>query len=88
VKEDESNKSMYKKVADKILSCENLFENINLVTNAKVPIIKFVERETQINFDISFNKEDGIKQLAEVKKGLSIYPEMRHLLMVMKCALR
>lgn len=46
VKEDESNKSLYKKVADKILSCENLFENINLVTNAKVPIIKFVERET------------------------------------------
>lgn len=61
MKEDESNKSLYKKVADKILGSEHLFENINLVTNAKVPIIKFVERETQINFDVSFNKEDGIK---------------------------
>lgn len=46
MKEDEANKTMYKKVADKIMSCEKLFENINLVTNAKVPIIKFVERET------------------------------------------
>lgn len=88
MKSEEANKTMYKKVADKIMSNEKLFENINLVTNAKVPIIKFVERETQINFDISFNKEDGVKQLSEVQKGLLIYPEMRYLLMVMKCTLR
>ncbi|KAL4464118.1 hypothetical protein ABPG74_006055 [Tetrahymena malaccensis] len=88
VKDDIQNKQLYKKVADKIMNCEDIYENINLVTNAKVPIIKFVEKETQINFDISFNKEDGVKQLSEVKKGLELYPEMRYLIMVMKCVLR
>ena len=36
------------------------FEKVLLITNAKVPIIKFVDRETQLNFDVSFNKMDGI----------------------------
>jgi non-canonical poly(A) RNA polymerase PAPD5/7 len=42
---------------------EDLFSNINLVTNAKVPLIKFEEKETTFNYDISINKTDGIKQL-------------------------
>lgn len=36
------------------------YENINLIAHAKVPIIKFVEIETQFHFDLSFNKLDGI----------------------------
>ncbi|EGR32991.1 hypothetical protein IMG5_064460 [Ichthyophthirius multifiliis] len=88
VKEGESNKYLYKKVADVVLTCEDIYENISFITNAKVPLIKFVEKSTQTNFDISFNKEDGVKQLPEVQKCLQIYPEIKYLIFIMKCILR
>ena len=88
MKEDANNKKMYDKVAKLLFDHTEMFENINLIQNAKVPIIKFIEKSTQINFDISFNKDDGIKQLAEVEKGLKVYPEMRYLIFILKCMLR
>lgn len=36
------------------MKCDK-FENVNLIANAKVPIIKFYEIESQYQFDISFN---------------------------------
>ena len=53
-----------------------------------MPIIKFVEKGSQINYDVSFNKLDGVKQLTEVQRGLEIYPEMRYMIFVLKCMLR
>lgn len=52
---------MYTKIAKMLMSRNDLYESVNLITNAKVPIIKFVDIESQINFDISFNKLDGVK---------------------------
>ena len=43
MKEDEDDKKLYNKIANKILSRKDIYDNINLITNAKVPIIKFVE---------------------------------------------
>lgn len=37
------------------MSLTNKFENVNLVTSAKVPIIKFIESESHFSFDLSFN---------------------------------
>lgn len=88
IKEDESNKTLYQKVAEVLSEQKDVFENINFITHAKVPLIKFVEKSTQISFDISFNKEDGVKQLKEVEKGLKIYPEMKYLIYILKCMLR
>ncbi len=64
------------------------YDSINVIRSAKVPLIKLVEKNTNLNFDISFNKLDGVKQLKEIQKGLEYYPEMKHILMVMKCFLR
>ena len=37
---------------------------------------------------MSFNKDDGIKQLEEVKRALENYPEMKYLIFILKCMLR
>jgi len=64
------------------------YDSINVIRSAKVPLIKLVEKSTNLNFDISFNKLDGVKQLKELQKGLEYYPEMKYLLMIMKCFLK
>lgn len=61
---------------------------MNIIKSAKVPIVKLVEKEHSYNFDISFNKFDGIKQLKEAEKAFEIYPEMKFLIIIVKCILR
>lgn len=43
------------------MNMQDKYENINVIRSAKVPLIKLVEKSTQLNFDISFNKLDGVK---------------------------
>jgi len=64
------------------------YESVNVIRSAKVPLIKLIERNTNYNFDLSFNKLDGVNQLREIQKGLEYYPEMKHLLLVLKCFLK
>lgn len=66
----------------------NKYSNLNLISSAKVPIIRFVDTQHNLNFDISFNKIDGIYQVNEVMKSLKIYPEIKHLIFVLKIFLR
>lgn len=61
---------------------------IQMIKWAKVPLIKVVERSTQINFDISFNAFDGLKQIAATQSSLEIYPEMKYLILVLKAVLK
>ncbi len=53
-----------------------------------MPIIKFEHAETGIEFDISVNKTDGVKQVSEVKKMMSHYPEFKYLVFVFKTMLK
>ena len=53
-----------------------------------MPLIKFHTVDSDIQFDISVNKEDGIKQIIEVKRMLDNFPEFRYLAMVLKCTLK
>ena len=64
------------------------YDAVNIIRSAKVPLIKMVEKSTNLNFDISFNKMDGVKQVKEIQKGMEYYPEMKHLLLIVKCFLR
>lgn len=70
------------------LQKDNEYEQFQIIRSAKVPLIKLVEKATQINFDISFNQLDGIKQIKIVEKSLEIYPEIKYLVIVLKCMLR
>lgn len=64
------------------------YENINVIKSAKVPLVKVVESSTGLNFDISFNKLDGINQVKDIQKALDYYPEMRYMILVIKCFLK
>ena len=44
----------------------DIFIDIDAIKKTKVPIIKFMEKEFKINFDLSFNKEDGLKNNIEI----------------------
>lgn len=75
------------KLAKVLLKNDN-YEAINVIRSAKVPLIKLVESSTGYNFDISFNKLDGVKQIKEIRKALSYYPEMKYLTVLLKCFLK
>jgi len=64
------------------------YECVNVIRSAKVPLVKIVERSTGLNFDISFNKMDGINQIQEIQRALDYYPEMRYLIILIKCFLK
>lgn len=60
------------------------YTNVTIIRSAKVPIVKLTEKENNLNFDISFNKLDGIKQLEEISIATTTYPELKYLIMVLK----
>ena len=64
------------------------YSNLNLISSAKVPIIRFIDTQYNLNFDVSFNKLDGLYQVNEVMKSFKIYPEIRHLIFILKIFLR
>eukprot|EP01017_Pseudomicrothorax_dubius_P026989 TRINITY_DN3062_c0_g1_i1.p1 TRINITY_DN3062_c0_g1~~TRINITY_DN3062_c0_g1_i1.p1 ORF type:complete len:429 (-),score=125.89 TRINITY_DN3062_c0_g1_i1:138-1424(-) len=88
VKQDLVDKTVMNRVAKVLFKNEELFEGIQLIRGAKVPIIKFVDKETQVQFDISFNKMDGVHHLVEVDRAMAAYPEMKYVIMVIKLLLR
>ncbi|KAJ6253431.1 inactive non-canonical poly(a) RNA polymerase protein trf4-2-related [Anaeramoeba flamelloides] len=63
---------------------KNKFENIRVVSNARVPIVKFVDEETCVNIDISFNSLQGKENSKLTKRLLSSFPALRPLLFVLK----
>lgn len=53
-----------------------------------MPIIKFLHTKTNLWFDITVNRLDGLNQLKEVEQALQFYPEMKYLLFLNKCMLK
>ena len=63
-------------------------KSIEPLKNAKVPIIKLQDKASNINVDISFNRTNGIYCVKLVKHLLKKYPELKPLLLVLKCFLK
>lgn len=59
-------------------------ENIQVITSARVPIIKFIDRVTKINVDISFNKPTGLIAAQVVKSYIEKMPALRPLVVFIK----
>eukprot|EP01016_Furgasonia_blochmanni_P029777 TRINITY_DN3118_c0_g1_i17.p1 TRINITY_DN3118_c0_g1~~TRINITY_DN3118_c0_g1_i17.p1 ORF type:complete len:243 (-),score=57.96 TRINITY_DN3118_c0_g1_i17:104-832(-) len=76
------------KVAKIIMQNSDLFDSINIIKSAKVPIVKIRDIEYDINFDISFNKMDGLYQIDAVQKALQVYPAMKYIILILKLVLR
>ncbi|GAM24060.1 hypothetical protein SAMD00019534_072350 [Acytostelium subglobosum LB1] len=65
-------------------SYQNTFTNIRLIAGAKVPIIKFVHRESWYNVDICFDTPNGVENTGIVKMYLKKYKSMKLLLLLLK----
>ena len=48
--------------------------DIEYIRKSKVPLIKFIHTDTALQFDISVNKLDGIKQIEQVERMKKTYP--------------
>eukprot|EP00670_Eutreptiella_braarudii_P027297 CAMPEP_0174378894 /NCGR_PEP_ID=MMETSP0811_2-20130205/122348_1 /TAXON_ID=73025 ORGANISM="Eutreptiella gymnastica-like, Strain CCMP1594" /NCGR_SAMPLE_ID=MMETSP0811_2 /ASSEMBLY_ACC=CAM_ASM_000667 /LENGTH=468 /DNA_ID=CAMNT_0015531251 /DNA_START=39 /DNA_END=1442 /DNA_ORIENTATION=- len=63
-------------------------EKPRIIANAKVPIIKFTDRLSRLECDISINAIAGRQNTSMVKKLLDKYPQARPLVLIIKTYLR
>lgn len=81
-------RKVYESIYSAIIKRGDEYCEVDYIRKSKVPLIKFIKTEGWIQFDISVNKEDGIKQLAEVRKMVDCFPEFRYLAIILKCTLK
>lgn len=65
-----------------------LAREIEVIAGAKVPIIKFIEPESNIQIDVSFERTNGIDAAKRISKWISDTKGLRELVMVVKQFLR
>ncbi|KAK9479805.1 hypothetical protein V1514DRAFT_277761 [Lipomyces japonicus] len=58
--------------------------NVEVIAKAKVPIIKYTDRETGINVDISFEKRGGVVAAHTICEWLDSTPGLKELVLVVK----
>ena len=67
--------------------CHSLY-CLQVVAKAKVPIIKFIEHESNVNFDISFDVPNGPIAAGFVRDLMDTLPPMKPLVLVLKIFLQ
>lgn len=63
------------------IACE---DSLLVLDKAPVPIIKFIDKETEVKVDIAFNQEHGIRCVRLINDYKSSYPQLPMLLLVIK----
>lgn len=81
-------RKVYEDIYLAVMSKRDVYKDIEYIRKSKVPLIKCMRKDGEIQFDISVNKEDGLNQLAEVKKIIDTFPEFKYMAMVLKCMLK
>jgi non-canonical poly(A) RNA polymerase PAPD5/7 len=76
------------KALAKALTRSGLAKNIQVIANARVPIIKFVETRSNIPFDISFDVANGPEAADFIKAAMEALPPLRPLCLVLKIFLQ
>ena len=76
------------RVLAKSLSKKRLAVEVQTILKARVPIIKFVEKASGYNFDISFDVANGPEAADIVLRLIDVMPAMSHLVMVLKVFLQ
>ena len=66
------------------LEMVHIATNVTCITKAKVPIIKFVDRVTNINVDISFENLSGVQAQATFQQWKHDYPDMIYMVALLK----
>ncbi|CAN8252781.1 unnamed protein product [Cochlearia groenlandica] len=70
------------------LSQMGIAENVLVISSARVPIIKFVEKKSSISFDICFDRENGPKAAEFIQDAVLRLPPLRPLCMILKVFLQ
>lgn len=72
----------------KALLQRNVGEKIQVIAKARVPIVKLIEKQSGIAFDISFNVENGPKAAEFIKDAVRKMPPLKPLCMILKIFLQ
>ncbi|KAJ3299752.1 hypothetical protein HK104_007206 [Borealophlyctis nickersoniae] len=59
-------------------------KSVELILQAFVPVLKFIERTTRIRVDITVNTQNGISSSSTIRQWIEIYPPLRPLSLVLK----
>ncbi|KTW28610.1 uncharacterized protein T551_02460 [Pneumocystis jirovecii RU7] len=78
----ETRKDLHK--LSRYLRCSNVAKDIQVITGASVPIIKFIDTLTQIHVDISFNKPGGLVSANIIKQYMKEHYALKPLVMFIK----
>ncbi|KAL9232429.1 hypothetical protein vseg_007543 [Gypsophila vaccaria] len=70
------------------LSQKGIAKKIQVIGKARVPIIKFVEKVTDVQFDVSFDVDNGPKAAEYIKDVISSLPPLRPLCLILKVFLQ
>jgi non-canonical poly(A) RNA polymerase PAPD5/7 len=74
-------------LAQAIRNVKGMAKRVNFI-KARVPLVKIVSRDSNVQCDISFNRMNGPGNVPVIRKYLASYPALRPLLMVLKCFLQ
>ncbi|KAJ3704269.1 hypothetical protein LUZ61_007974 [Rhynchospora tenuis] len=76
------------KALAKALTQQNIASKMQVIAKARVPIVKFVERNSKIAFDISFDLDGGPKAADFIKNAVRQLPPLRPLSLILKVFLQ
>ncbi|CAM6084092.1 unnamed protein product [Calypogeia fissa] len=76
------------KAIAKALNRKHLVKNLQVIGKARVPIVKFVETESNIAFDISFDVANGPDAAEFIKDAMAALPPLKPLCLVLKIFLQ
>lgn len=66
------------------LKHKKLATEVEVIAKARVPIIKFVEPESRIHIDVSFERTNGLEAAKLIREWLRTTPGLRELVLVVK----
>jgi len=69
------------------MKMKDKFSQLELI-NAKVPIIRCVYKETNVQIDISLFRKDGVLAVETIEKINKVYPEIKPLILLIKYTLK
>ena len=61
---------------------------LELIIGAKIPLLKFVEKESGLSFDLCANATSGVENSAFIRRHLERYPALRPLVLALKVVLQ
>uniref|UniRef100_A0A060TBB9 polynucleotide adenylyltransferase n=1 Tax=Blastobotrys adeninivorans TaxID=409370 RepID=A0A060TBB9_BLAAD len=66
------------------LRSSGIAKNVETIAKARVPIIKFVEKQSNVHIDVSFEKLNGIRTVETIQAWKEQFPYLRHFVLVIK----